>query len=162
MSKEQFANELNEVLKHYQKAFADKVIESPETAQDILMDIFGITFFDKIKNMQYWGRELGLCWQRLIVAVFKNNCNGYKPALKIGKDEPCDVIVDSFAIDTKYRVGSGDSGTLKKFKQYGPLLKENKLKPVMLFLREDNLPAAMTALKSGDGRFILVNLLLIL
>ena len=53
------------------------------------------------------------------------------------------------AIDTKYRVGSGDSGTLKKFKQYGYLLKEVGYQPILLFLRDDNLPAAMTACQTG-------------
>ena len=44
---------------------------------------------------------------------------------------------------------SGDSGTLKKFKQYGSILKEKGFRPVLLFLREDNLPAAINACKKG-------------
>ena len=69
---------------------------------------------------------------------------------KKGSDEPCDLIVQNYAIDTKYRLGSGDSGTLKKFKSYGHLLREQGYEPVFLFLREDNLPAAMTACRKGN------------
>ena len=59
------------------------------------------------------------------------------------------MIVGDDAIDTKYRVGSGDSGTLKKFKQYGKLLSDEGYRPVLLFLREDNLEAAITACRHG-------------
>lgn len=69
--------------------------------------------------------------------------------LHFGDDEPADLYVGKDAIDTKYRVGSGDSGTLKKFKQYGELLKNKGYNPVFLFLRTDNLPAAMTACNKG-------------
>lgn len=54
-----------------------------------------------------------------------------------------------YAIDTKYRVGSGDSGTLKKFKQYGKMISDLGYKPVFLMVRDDNLPAAMTAIRQG-------------
>ena len=60
-----------------------------------------------------------------------------------------DLIVGKYAIDTKYRVGSGDSGTLKKFKQYGKMISELGYEPVFLMVREDNLPAAMTAISQG-------------
>lgn len=67
----------------------------------------------------------------------------------IGGDEPCACCVGKDAIDTKYRIGSGDSGTLKKFKSYGKLLKERGYRPVLLMVREDNLAAAMTACATG-------------
>ena len=54
------------------------------------------------------------------------------------------------AIDTKYRIGSGDSGTLKKFKQYGKKLRDVGYRPIFLIVRVDNLPAAMTACKVGQ------------
>ncbi|MBI1926478.1 hypothetical protein HYR99_19820 [Candidatus Poribacteria bacterium] len=50
---------------------------------------------------------------------------------------------------TKYRMGSGDSGTLKKFKQYGFKLQQFGFNPVLLILRNDNLPAAIAACKAG-------------
>lgn len=85
----------------------------------------------------------------LVIQACKNS-DTFQPALKIGSDEPCDLRIENYAIDTKYRVGSGDSGTLKKFKQYGEILINKGYEPVFLFLREDNLPAAITACKKGN------------
>ena len=79
----------------------------------------------------------------------RHPCADYSGALKFGSDEPCDLVLGPDAIDTKYRVGSSNSGTLKKFKQYGALLKQNGYRPVFLFLCEDNLPAAMTACQAA-------------
>ena len=139
---------LDAVLKKYQSAFTQKVYSDENDDHDILMDAFGITPQLKRENRQYWGRELGKCWESLVIEVCRSSPS-FQSALRIGDDEPCDLRVDGYAIDTKYRVGSGDSGTLKKFKKYGPLLKEHGYEPVFLFLREDNLPAAMTACKKG-------------
>lgn len=142
-------NSLDVILRRYQSSFIDKEYSEENDESDILMDAFGITPSLKRENRQYWGRELGKCWESLVVTACRNLAN-FKPALKIGDDEPCDLIVGNYAIDTKYRIGSGDSGTLKKFKQYGPLLQMRGYEPVFLFLREDNLPAAMTACRSGN------------
>jgi hypothetical protein len=90
-----------------------------------------------------------MCWQLIISKVAELYCVNYKPAFRIGKDEPIDLCIGEDAIDTKYRIGSGDSGTLKKFKAYGELLRNEGYRPTMLILREDNLDAAMTALHSG-------------
>lgn len=141
-------NHLDEILKKYQQSFIKKVYSDENHDHDILMDAFGITSKLKHENRQYWGRELGKCWELLVIEACKNH-DSFKPALRIGDDEPCDLRVKNYAIDTKYRVGSGDSGTLKKFKQYGSLLREHGYEPVFLFLREDNLPAAMTACQKG-------------
>ena len=135
---------LNIVLKKYQQSFMSKVYSQENNDSDLLMKVFGITPELKRENRQYWGRELGKCWERLVIEACKS-AQDFKPALKIGADEPCDLRVGKFAIDTKYRVGSGDSGTLKKFKQYGPLLRDHGYVPVFLFLREDNLKSAITA-----------------
>lgn len=145
---------LDEILKKYQQSFVEKVYSDENDDYDILMKAFGITPELKRENRQYWGRELGKCWESLVIEACKNS-DTFQPALKIGADEPCDLRVDSYAIDTKYRVGSGDSGTLKKFKQYGPLLKRYGYKPVFLFLREDNLPAAMTACRQGEWEILI-------
>lgn len=141
---------LLQMFEEYQGSFSKKNYEEIKQESDLLMDIFKITNEMKNENRQYWGRELGMIWQKLVSGV----CCYSKPKLwsepiKIGKDEPCDLILGNYAIDTKYRVGSGDSGTLKKFKSYGPLLRKKGFVPVMLFLREDNLPAAITACKKG-------------
>jgi hypothetical protein len=139
---------LNGVLNRYQSSFTAKVYPDENNDHDILMDAFGITPKLKREHKQYWGRELGKCWESLVIEACKNSPS-FQPALKIGADEPCDLRVDNYAIDTKYRVGSGDSGTLKKFKQYGSLLRQEEYEPVFLFLRKDNLQAAITACKNG-------------
>ncbi len=157
MSQDSMEILLKEILKQYQKSFCEKSYGEENDDLDPLMAIFNITPCLKRENRQYWGRELGMCWQRLVTGVFRANCSNYQPALKMGEDEPCDCILGDDAIDTKYRMGSGDSGTLKKFKQYGKLLPQMGLKPVLLIVREDNLPAAITACKAGGWEVKLGN-----
>ena len=139
---------LEAVLERYKISFIEKVYSDENDDHDLLMQAFGISPILKRENRQYWGRELGKCWESLVIETCKR-VPTFQPALRIGSDEPCDLIVQHYAIDTKYRIGSGDSGTLKKFKLYGPLLRSKGYEPVFLFLREDNLPAAMTACKAG-------------
>lgn len=146
-------NKIKSVLTKYQEAFSKKEINSEEGYTDILMDVFKITPAIKDTNMQYWGRELGMCWEGIIKAVFSER-KDYGPGLKEGDDEICDCTIGKKAIEAKYRVGSGDSGTLKKFKQYAQRLKDAGFEPIMLFLREDNLPAAITASKNGGWTVI--------
>ena len=141
---------IEKILKDYQQSFSEKQYDEENNDSDILMAIFQITPVIKRENRQYWGRELGMIWQRIVIEVFKHNHYEFQPAKKINTDEPYDLMVGKQAIDTKYRIGSGDSGTLKKLKQYGLLLKEEMgLNPVMLLLREDNLPVAITACRTG-------------
>ena len=138
-------------MRHYYESFLSKTYrEETNTDTDPLMAAFGITRELKQENKQYWGRELGMCWQRLVVSLCQARCDDFQPALRIDDDEPCDFIVGQDAVDTKYRVGSGDSGTLKKFRSYGKLLIEYGYRPVLLLVREDNLPAAMTAFRKGQ------------
>ena len=148
-SSSEIEQNLDIVMTRYQASFSNKVYSQENEDFDLLMNAFGITPTIKQENKQYWGRELGKCWESLVIEACKN-LEKFQPALRIGNDEICDLIVDNYAIDTKYRIGSGDSGTLKKFKSYGNLLKERKYEPVLLFLREDNLPAAITAYKKGS------------
>jgi hypothetical protein len=140
---------LDAVLERYKTSFIEKVYSDENDDHDLLMQAFGISPLLKRENRQYWGRELGKCWESLVIEACRI-VPTFQPALRIGDDEPCDLIVQNYAIDTKYRLGSGDSGTLKKFKSYGPLLRAQGYEPVFLFLREDNLPAAMTACRKGN------------
>jgi len=139
---------LDSILDSYKTSFAEKVYSQENEDFDILMDVYGITPDLKRENRQYWGRELGKCWELLVNEICRNLPN-YAPPLRIDQDEPCDLVVGKYAIDTKYRIGSGDSGTLKKFKSYGKLLRDKGFEPVCLILREDNLPAAIQACKVG-------------
>ncbi len=140
---------INPILKKYYEAFNEKTYSAENNDTDVLMDIFGITPEQKRENRQYWGRELGMMWQLIVTEICRHHCSSFKPALKIESDEPCDLIIGLDAIDTKYRIGSGDSGTLKKFKHYGNLLQGYGYHPVLLILRDDNLSAAITACVHG-------------
>jgi hypothetical protein len=155
MSNEKIERKLDVVLKKYQSSFSSKVIDTNSGYEDILMNVFCITPDMKLKNMQYWGRELGKCWEKIIQEVLSTTCDDYQGPLFRGLDEICDCIVGKYAIDVKYRVGSGDSGTLKKFKEYGKYLKDNDYIPTMLFLREDNLENALTAIRTGQWEYIM-------
>ena len=149
MTHDNISKKLSVILKNYQDNFSSKTYTDNYDSTDILMETFGLTQELKRENKQFWGRQLGMCWQLLVVELCKYMCPNYGEALQFGADEPCDLVLGLDAIDTKYRVGSGDSGTLKKFKQYGDLLIKNGYRPVLLFVREDNLPAAITACKVG-------------
>lgn len=141
---------LTEVVTHYQNSFTGKEYGQENEDHDLLMDLFGISPEMKRENRQYWGRELGMCWQRLVTATVSTLApDHFTPPIRIGADEPYDLGFKDFVIDTKYRLGSGDAGTLKKFKMYGEMLRARKKNPVQLILRSDNLPAAISALKVG-------------
>lgn len=146
---DQFEEKLINIIQFYSSGFSSKSYKEESEETDVLMEAFGISQEIKKENKQYWGRELGMCWQLLVTEVFRNFSKDFNEAKKYDADEPADFFVGNEAVDTKYRVGSGDSGTLKKFKQYGQMLIEEGLKPVFLFLRTDNLPAAITACKAG-------------
>lgn len=138
------------IVEKYYHSFSAKTYRTENNDHDFLMDLFNITPELKRQNRQYWGRELGMLWQLMVVELAKAHCGAnFRPALRFGNDEPCDLIIGNDAIDTKYRIGSGDSGTLKKFKQYGHLLREQGYRPVFLIVRDDNLPAAITACING-------------
>lgn len=143
-------NSLEEILEQYQKSFENKIFNNEKKDNDLLMDVFNLTPQLKAENKQYWGRELGMCWQKLIIEICRIYCDDFQPAKKINGDEPYDLIVGQYAIDTKYRIGSGDSGTLKKLKKYGNDLQKQGYDPIMLILRQDSLPAAITACKNGN------------
>lgn len=146
---EELNQALEKILKEYGESFASKVFGGESREVDDLMLVFGLTQQTKARNKQYWGRELGKCWERLVIELCRRACDNFREGIKEGADELCDLVVGKDAIDTKYRIGSGDSGTLKKFKQYGRRLKELGLRPIQLIVRTDNLPAAITACITG-------------
>lgn len=142
-------DELSEVLGKYSKNFTAKIYNDDFNDTDVLMEAFGITQELKSENKQYWGRELGKCWENLLRDLFKATCADFEPPKRFGNDEPADFFCGKDAIDTKYRVGSGDSGTLKKFESYGKLLTGKGYRPVFLFLRTDNLQSALSKMDAG-------------
>lgn len=148
-------DQLRSILGQYRDSFITKEYREENNDHDVLMDVFGITPDLKRENRQYWGRELGKCWERLVCKVFELQCVNYQSALKVGSDEPCDCIIGSDAIEAKYRIGSGDSGFSKKTRQYAKDLAEKGLNPVMLILREDNLPSAISTCKKAGWNVLI-------
>lgn len=142
-------DKLSEVLQKYSGNFTAKIYTDDFTDTDVLMEAFGITQELKSENKQYWGRELGKCWENLLKDLFAATSDDFRPPRRFGTDEPADFFCGKDAIDTKYRVGSGDSGTLKKFESYGKLLQDEGYRPVFLFLRTDNLNAALSKMDAG-------------
>lgn len=140
---------LEVVLQNYHRAFSSKKYDAENNDHDLVMDLFGISPELKRENRQYWGRELGMCWQLMVSRVFRLTRDDFGPAIRFGADEPYDFTFGSIAVDTKYRIGSGDAGTLKKFKQYGPMLRSKGFQPVFLIVRDDNLSAAIGACRAG-------------
>lgn len=149
MSPESIDLRLGNILRKYSESFSSKIFGEESKEVDELMQVFGLTQHIKMENKQYWGRELGMCWQLLVTELFEMACDEFKGPIKEGGDEICDLIAGKDAIDTKYRIGSGDSGTLKKFKQYAGRIKQLGYRPVVLILRTDNLEAAITACNTG-------------
>ena len=149
MTPKEINNLLDPILEQYRQSFASKAFTEESPEEDDLMLVFGLTQQLKAENKQYWGRELGMCWQRLIASLCSHICDDFSGPIRERKDEICDLVIGRDAIDTKYRIGSGDSGTLKKFRQYAARLKSLGYNPVLLILRTDNLPQAITACVSA-------------
>lgn len=143
MNPNELSSSLESVLQNYSQSFAAKIFGEESLEEDDLMLIFGLTQAIKAGNKQYWGRELGMCWQRLVTEVYRQTCDDFRPAIREGKDEICDLVVGRDAIDTKYRIGSGDAGILKKLRQYSFRLRELGFRPVLLILRNDSLRSSI-------------------
>lgn len=139
------------IIERYYTSFTNKSYAEENSDSDILMNMFGITQKLKQENKQYWGRELGMIWEQITKEIFQNNNPDFRlPAPNaFGADKPVDYFIGNMAVDTKYRIGSGDAGTLKKFVHYGEVLQEHGFQPVFLILRTDNLQAALTAASRG-------------
>src|SRR5271169_3046823 len=75
---------LKDVLRAYRDSFSMKTYSEENDDPDPLMDVFGITPDRKRENRQYWGRELGMCWQLLVTNALSHHCKGYAPAIKLG------------------------------------------------------------------------------
>lgn len=142
---------LDAIINNYHTKFKTKEFPDVLESSDLLMNLFDIDPATKRQNMQYWSRELGMCWQKLVVDVAQTH-RTFSGPIRWGDDEPCDLVLAKTAIDTKYRVGSGDAGTMKKLKAYGRQLTEQGYTPVMLILRTDNLESSVDACASGGWK----------
>ena len=54
------------ILENYQDSFSKKTYSKENNENDLLMNIFDISPQIKRENKQYWGRELGMCWQMIV------------------------------------------------------------------------------------------------
>ncbi|GBC62129.1 hypothetical protein DENIS_3092 [Desulfonema ishimotonii] len=142
-------DEFRDIFVKYQQNFNQKVHTNRFGETDCLMNIFGITPSLKNKNTQYWGRELGACWETMVAEVCKRRSAGYSPAIMFNGRQLCDLVAGRYAIDTKYRIGSGDSGTVNKFKDNAAQLIKKRYEPVLLILRNDNLHGTIVQCRNG-------------
>jgi len=85
---------LEQILARYQSSFIGKIYAEENEEHDLLMDVFSISPIIKRENRQYWGRELGMCWQLLVIEACRAYCSSFQPAFRVGSDEPCDLIVE--------------------------------------------------------------------
>jgi len=133
---------LESILAQYRDSFNAKQFVPAPDSTDVLMAAFGITPELKKSAIQFWSRELGMCWEHLVSDLF-SSVPQFGPAIKTEFGEPCDFTSAERAIDTKYRLGSGDSGTLRKLASNAHWLKSIGYIPTMLILREDSLHGAI-------------------
>lgn len=129
-----------------------QVEPAPVGDSDFLMQALGVTPADKAVNAQLVGRTLGTVWERLVRAAVKSAPTGTYGGrvLRPGtRTELCDLQLDTsdveFCVDAKYRLGSGDSKTLRSIRQAGQQLREAGKEPLLLVLREDSNPVALAA-----------------
>ena len=153
---DQMERKVVDILSKYKSRFNSKEFDPDSPSSDILMNFFDITYGIKMQNMQYWNRELGTVWELITRELFAFNNPSFRlpESGEFGTDRPVDYFIGDLAIDAKYRIGSGDSGTLKKFKSYGKMLEERGYNPVFLILRNDNLREAINAAINGGWQII--------
>jgi hypothetical protein len=145
--------DFHNILTRYQEAFQAKLHHEQLGGMDMLMAAFGLTPQDKAAASQYWGRELGMCWERLVCSCYAP-LPSYEPGLAHATGQPCDFVYGRMAVDTKYRLGSGDAGTLKKLAENARWLKARKYEPVMLFLRTDSLASATSRMRRAGWQVL--------
>ncbi|MDY7012982.1 MAG: restriction endonuclease [Cyanobacteriota bacterium] len=136
---------LEEIVDRYRLSFANKVFLEESSEEDDLMKLFGLTQATKAQNKQYWGRELGACWERLVKEICQQTCDNYCEP----QNSTYDLLVGRDAIDTKYRIGSGDAKTLRGWRQNGQDLLSRKLRPILLIIRNDSLQQAIATCRAG-------------
>lgn len=145
MSFDRLNSSLESILEKYRQSFAKKTFADESSEEDDLMLVFGLSQQSKAANKQYWGRELGMCWELLLKNLFQQTCSNFTEAI----DTTHDFIVGKDAIDTKYRIGSGDAKTLRGWRENGKNLIERDFTPVILILRNDSLSQALKACETG-------------
>ena len=145
MNLNEIDSSLETILTKYNESFSTKAFNEQSSEEDALMRVFGLTQEMKNTNRQYWGRELGACWERLVKELCRLTCDRFQEP----HNTSYDLAIANDAIDTKYRLGSGDAKTLRGFKQNAQILIDEGFNPIILILRTDNLPQAINACRTG-------------
>ena len=136
---------IKDILLDYQVRFSNKIYSQDNNDYDLLMDAFGISPKLKLENMQYWGRELGACLEKVMKTRMSKSKHYENPIKEKSGREPYDFQFRDRAIDVKYRIGSGDAGTIKKWTENAKDIIELGLQPTLLILREDSLESTVSA-----------------
>jgi hypothetical protein len=158
-------NDLKNLVESYKLSFEKKILNHKHFKQDDIMNLFNKNQYDLLLNKQYWHREFGKFYEKYVKIIAKSKLK-YNDSPKYKKYDLCDLVIDNFAIDTKYRIGSGDSGTVRKLKFYGEQLIKLNYKPILLIFRDDNLEGTIKSLSkewnvlTGDNsnKFIIEHL----
>ncbi len=96
---------LDNILKKYQNSFIQKTYSEENNSSDILMDVFSLSAEVKQENKQYWGRELGMCWQLLIAEILRQE--GYEPILLILREDNLPAAIKACEVGT-WKIYTGD------------------------------------------------------
>ena len=104
LNKNLINNNLKDIFDKYKDSFSKKKISTINTEDDLIMKAFGKKQADVDINKQYWNREFGKYFEYTVVKVFELTHDEFKPGLRLGADEVCDLIIGDIAIDVKYRV----------------------------------------------------------
>jgi len=96
-------DKLKSVIRSYHGSFSSKVYSDQNDDHDVLMDVFGLVPAVKRENRQYWGRELGMCWQLIVTELFRAAGKGFQPGYREGADELCDLIAEKRNVSTRMR-----------------------------------------------------------
>lgn len=108
------------------------------------MELLGVTNEMKKRHPQRCGKLLGETWQKVVTAYLDiYSPSGIGDAVRFDTRRPTDVVVDSVAIDTKYRFGSGDNNTITHLVETSRSLRALGYRPVMIILRDDSLRGAL-------------------
>lgn len=143
--KSETSQSLDLVLKDHYHSFTKKVVsEESEKADDIML-VFGLNKSIKSENKQYWNKQLSRCWQLLVLESCHRNLAEFQGPLVEQNEQLCDLVIGNDAIETRYRIGSLGVVNIKKLKNNAAKLENMGLRPVLLILRDDNLPQAITA-----------------
>jgi hypothetical protein len=140
---------LDGALGRYHETFTDRMPEEQDAVSDALMDFFRLTPEIKNRERQFYGRHLGAAWEEIAGKIL----HAHDPSTEFPRpgteDTPCDIVYRGFAIDTKYRIGSGDSGTMRKLAGNASTLARRGFVPLLLIFRNDSLKPSISAARTG-------------